>query len=351
MPNNMRAVGTLFVARLFVAKLLVASLFFGCLCATLSCTPASAFPDRPIRLLVSFPPGGSTDAMARMVQPGVERLLGQPLVIENRPGAGGLIAIDAVAKSAPDGYVIGLGGTAALGSNAAFQVTTQQATAQNAPAQQTTTQEVRKDVAPVTGLAGSAFILAAPTSFQGKSVRDLIALAKARPDLSLGHGGNGTLMHLTAEMFNQMAGTKVQLVPYRGIAPVVTDLVGNHVALGIIDPPSGMAQIEAGQIKTIAVSSAKRFPRLPQIPTLAESGLPGFESNGWFGIVAPAGTVPDVIATLNTALVKVLNDPDVVERIRALGAEPMPMTPVEYGAFIRTEIDKWSKVVGAGKPN
>ena len=169
MPNSMRAVGTLFVARLFVANLLVASLFFGCLCATLSGAPASAFPDRPIRLLVSFPPGGSTDAMARMVQPGVEKLLGQPLVIENRPGAGGLIAIDAVAKSAPDGYVIGLGGTAALGSNAAFQVTTQQAPTRDAPAQ-----EMRKDVAPVTGLAGSAFILAAPTSFQGKSVRDLI---------------------------------------------------------------------------------------------------------------------------------------------------------------------------------
>src|SRR5882757_6493048 len=144
MPNNMRAVGTLFVARLFVANLLVASLFFGCLCATLSGAPASAFPDRPIRLLVSFPPGGSTDAMARMVQPGVEKLLGQPLVIENRPGAGGLIAIDAVAKSPPDGHVIGLGGTAALGSNQAFQANAH---------------DVRNDVAPVTGLAGSPFIL------------------------------------------------------------------------------------------------------------------------------------------------------------------------------------------------
>src|SRR4051812_45546602 len=151
MPSIMRAVGTAFVA---------------CLCLGPAGETASAFPDRPIRLLVSFPPGGSTDAMARMVQPGVEKLLGQPLVIENRPGAGGLIAIDAVAKAAPDGYVIGLGGTAALGSNAAFQ-----ASAQNAPAQ-----EVRKDVVPVTGLAGSAFILAAPPSFQGKSVRDVIAL-------------------------------------------------------------------------------------------------------------------------------------------------------------------------------
>jgi len=152
-------------------------------------------------------------------------------------------------------------------------------------------------------------------------------------------------------MFNQMAGTRLALVPYRGIAPVVSDLVGGHVALGIIDPPSGMSQIEAGQLKTIAVTSAKRFPRLPQIPTVAESGLPGFESNGWFGIVAPAATPAAVITTLNTALVKVLSEPDVVERIRALGAEPMPMTSADYGTFIRTEIDKWLKVVAAGKPN
>ncbi len=158
---------------------------------------ASAFPDKPIRLLVSFPPGGSTDAMARIVQPGVEKLLGQPLVIENRPGAGGLIAIDAVAKSAPDGYVIGLGGTAALGSNHGISGETHY--------------DVRKDVAPVTGLAGSPFILAAPPSFQGKSLRDVIALAKAQGDkLTIGHGGNGTLMHLTAELFNQMAGTKAR---------------------------------------------------------------------------------------------------------------------------------------------
>jgi tripartite-type tricarboxylate transporter receptor subunit TctC len=298
---------------------------------------AAAYPERPIHLIVSFPPGGSSDAMARIVQPGLERLLRQTIIIENRAGAGGMLAIDLVAKAAPDGYVVGLGGAGALGTNLALQ--------EKMP------YDPRKDVAPVTGLAGSPFILAAAPSFQGASLRDVITQAKTLGEkLSIGHGGNGTLMHLTAEMFNQMAGTKVQLVPYRGIAPVVTDLAGNHVALGIIDPPSGMAQIEAGQIRTIAISSAKRFPRLPQIPTFAESGLPDFESNGWFGIVAPAGTPSDVVATLNTALVKVLKEPDVVERIRALGAEPMPMTPTEYGAFIRTEIDKWSKVVG-GKPN
>src|SRR5215475_9965204 len=317
----------------------IVTVIVACLCAAVGNSPAlSAYPERPIRLIVSFPPGGSSDAMARIVQPGLERLLGQPIVIENRAGAGGMIAIEAVAKSAPDGYLIGLGGAGALGTNLALQ--------------EKMSYDPRKDIAPVTGLAGSPFILGAAPSFPGASLRDVIAQAKASANkLAIGHGGNGTLMHLTAELFNQMAGTRVALVPYRGIAPVVTDLVGNHVALGIIDPPSGMAQIEAKQLKTIAVSSAKRFARLPQIPTFAESGLPGFESNGWFGIVAPAATPPDVIATLNTALVKVLNEPDIVERIRALGAEPMPMMPAEYGAFITTEIDKWLKVVGAGKPN
>jgi tripartite-type tricarboxylate transporter receptor subunit TctC len=293
---------------------------------------ASAFPDRPIRLLVSFPPGGSTDAMARIVQQGVESLLGQPLVIENRPGAGGLLAIDAVAKSSPDGYVIGLGGTAALGSSVGFQASAQ---------------DVRRDLAPVTGLAASPFILAAPASFHGKSVADVIAQARTQGNrLTLGHGGNGTLMHLTAEMFNQMAGTRLALVPYRGMAPVVTDLIGGHVAFGIIDPPSGLSAIEAGKITPVAVTSIARSDRLPHVPTIAESGVPGFESNGAFGIVAPAGTPADVIGRLNAAFVRVLHDPDVVRRIRDLGAEPLPMTPAEFGAFVEAETRKWLKVAG-----
>jgi tripartite-type tricarboxylate transporter receptor subunit TctC len=250
-----------------------------------------------------------------------------------------LIAIDAVAKSTPDGYVIGLGGAAALASNKAFQADAD---------------DVRKDVAPVTGLAGSPFILVAPTTFQGKSVRDVIALANAQGNkVTLGHGGNGTLMHLTAEMFNQMAGTKLALVPYRGMAPVVTDLIGSHVAFGIIDPPSGMSAIEAGKIKAVAVTSIKRIPRLPDTPTIAESGLPDFESNGSFGIVAPAGTPADVIARLNEAFVTVLNDPDIVKRIRELGAEPLPMSPADFGAFVQAEASKWLKVISAAntKPN
>jgi tripartite-type tricarboxylate transporter receptor subunit TctC len=308
------------------------------LCAVVPIRTSAAYPDRPIRLLISFPAGGSTDAIARLVQPHVEKLLGQPVVIENRPGAAGLIAIEAVAKSPPDGHVIGLGGTAALGSNHGFQAKA--------------SYEPRKDVVPVTGLAGSPFILAASPSFQGKSLRDVIALAKVQGDkLTIGHGGNGTLMHLTAQLFNQMAGINAGLVPYRGMAPVVTDLIGSHVTLGIIDPPSGMSAIEAGKIRPVAMTSAKRFPRLADVPTFAESGLPGFESNGSFGVVVPAGTPPSVIARLNDAFVRVLKDPEVVKRIHKLGGEPMPMTPDAFAAFIKDEVSKWLKVAASTQSN
>src|SRR6202008_2543440 len=193
-----------------------------------------------------------------------------------------------------------------------------------------------------TVLSASPFILAASPSLPAKSLPEVIALAK-RDKLTIGHGGNGTLMHLTTEMFNQMAGIKLPLIPYRGIAPVATDLVGGHVALRIVDPPSAVAAIEGGQIKAIAISSAARFPRLKDVPTFAEQGLPDFESVGWFGIIAPARTPPAVVARLNSALVAELKEPSVVERIRALGAEPMPQPPEQFSAFIVHEIDKWTK--------
>jgi len=291
-----------------------------------------AWPDRPIRMLISFPPGGSSDAIGRIMQPGLEKRLGQPIVLENRPGAGGMIAVEAVARAAPDGYTIGLGGAGALGGNVALG--------------EKMSYDPRTDLAHVTVLSGSPFILAAAPSLAVKSLPDVIALAK-REKLAIGHGGNGTLMHLTAEMFNQMAGIKLPMVPYRGIAPVVTDLIGGHVALGIVDPPSAVAAIESGKVKAIAISSATRFPRLKDIPTFAEQGLPDFESNGWFGIIAPARTPSEVVARLNAALVAELKEPSVVERIRALGAEPMPQTPEEFSAFIVREIAKWTKVVAA----
>jgi tripartite-type tricarboxylate transporter receptor subunit TctC len=198
---------------------------------------------------------------------------------------------------------------------------------------------------PVTGLASSPFLLAAAPALKGKSLQDILAMAKQQDSkLAIGHGGNGTMMHLTSEMLNQMANVKIDLVPYRGMSPVVNDLIGGHIMLGVVDPPSAMSAIEGGLVTVIAVSSTKRYARLPNIPTFVESGVPGFESTGWFGIVAPAGTPAEVIEKLNSAFAKALADPAVVERIRALGSEPMPMSPAEFAAFIGSETAKWAKV-------
>jgi len=297
---------------------------------------SNLYPERPIRLVVGFPAGGSSDAIARIVQPYVEKQLGQAVIVENRPGAGGAIAIGMVAKAPPDGYLIGVGGAAGLGVSLAVQ--------------ESVTYDARKDLAPITGLASVPFILAASNALRGKTLRDIVAMARQPNQLAIGHGGNGTLMHLTSEMFNQMAGTTIELVPYRGMAPVVTDLIGGHMPLGVIDPPSAMTAIEGGLITPIAVSSAHRYPRLPEIPTVAEEGIPGFEATGWFGLVAPAGTPDDVIDKINAAFVAALKDPAIVDRIHALGSDPMPMAPAEFSRFIEREATKWEAVSAkAGK--
>lgn len=297
---------------------------------------AGPYPERAIRLVVGFPAGGSSDAIARIVQPDVEKQLGQTLIIENRPGAGGALAMGVVAKAPPDGYLIGLGGAAGLGVSLGVQ--------------ENMTYDARKDLAPVTGLASVPFILAASNSLQGKTLRDIIAMAKQPNKLALGHGGNGTLMHLASEMFNQMADTRLELVSYRGMAPVVTDLIGGHMPLGVVDPPSAKTAIEGGLITPIAVTSARRYPGLPDTPTFAEQGLSGFEAIGWFGIVAPAGTPGDVVAKINSAFVTALSDPSIVERIRGLGSDPMPMAPDEFSRFIESEAKKWETVAArAGK--
>jgi tripartite-type tricarboxylate transporter receptor subunit TctC len=295
-------------------------------------TEGAPYPTRPIRLIVTFPPGGSTDTMARALQPALEKALGQPIVIENRPGAGGVIGVDAVAKAAPDGYVIGVGAAGALAVNVSLN--------EKLPYDPFT------DLAPISGLSQSPFILAAPLSFAGNSIADVVALAHERPgSLSIGHGGNGTAMHLTAQLFNHMAGIDLTLVPYRGTGPVTQDVLAGHIPLGITDTPSALAQIQAKQIKALAISSRRRFAALPGVPTFDESGLPGYESIGWFGFVAPAGTPPDVVARLNQVIVAALAEADVRDRIHTLGAEPMPGTPEEFGRFIHAEYEKWAKVV------
>jgi tripartite-type tricarboxylate transporter receptor subunit TctC len=293
---------------------------------------AQTYPSRPIRLIVTFPPGGSTDTMARALQPSLEKSLGQPIVIENRGGAGGSIGADAIAKSAPDGYTFGIAGLGALAVDVILN--------DKLP------YDPFRDIAPISGLIQSPFILAAPLSFSGNSIADVIALAKAKPgSLSIGHGGNGTAMHLSAQLFNHMAGLELPLVPYRGTGPVTQDVLAGHISLGITDPPSALAQIEGKRIKALAISTRARFFALPDVPTFAESGLAGYESMGWFGFVTPSGTPPEIIARLNGAIVAALRDPAMIERIHQLGAEPMPGTPEEFARFIRSEYDKWGKVI------
>jgi tripartite-type tricarboxylate transporter receptor subunit TctC len=297
-----------------------------------SAAAQGTYPNRPIKWIVSFPPGGSTDVVARAMQPSLEKRLGQPVVIENRGGAGGNLGVDAVAKSTPDGYSIGFAAAGALAVNPSL--------VEKMP------YDVGKDLMPITLVGTSPFILVATPKFEGTSLKEVIAAAKAKPgELSIGHGGNGTAMHLTAALLNQMGGVSTTLVPYRGSGPVTADVVAGHIPLGITDGPSAIGQIKGGAVKAIAVTSLQRTPSLPDIPTFDELGLKGYESIGWYGVIAPAGTPPDIIKKLNEAFVETLKEPDVVERIRSVGAEPAPMTPEQFSAFIRNETAKWSDVI------
>jgi tripartite-type tricarboxylate transporter receptor subunit TctC len=301
---------------------------------------AQTYPSKPIRFIVPFPAGGSTDAVARAMQPALEKILGQPVVVENRAGAGGLLGVDAIAKAAPDGYTIGIAGAGALGVNIGERMKRPY--------------DPAKDLAPISKAAGSPFVLVAPPTLNANSLRDVIKLAKAEPGrLSIGHGGNGTAMQLTALMLVSMADVKINLVPYRGTAPAVADAIAGHVQLAIADPPPSMGAISEGKLKALAVSSKTRFSVFPDIPTFDEQGLKDFEVSGWFGIAAPGATPRAIVMKLNAAVVAALNDPEVARRIRTIGMEPAPMTPEQFSAFVDGEIAKAEKlqVTGDDKPN
>jgi tripartite-type tricarboxylate transporter receptor subunit TctC len=307
--------------------------------AALLCLPllrldiAHAYPDQPIKIIVTFPPGGSADIVIRALQPPVAADLQQPIVIENRSGAGGNIGIAAVAQAAPDGYTLGVAAAGVLTVNPYLN----RAAMPFDPI---------KDLAPVTLLAQIPFVLVASQASKLASVGDVIAAAKAHPDqLSIGHGGNGTAMHLTSALFAQKANVRIQLVAYRGTAPATVDVLAGHIPLAVLDIPASQQLIRDGKLKALGVSAARRVAFLPDVPPLSEAGLSGFESVGWFGLVAPAGTPPDVVGRLNAAFVKALNDPAAVEKIRGLGAEPAPSSADDFAQFIRSESVKWGKLI------
>ncbi len=306
---------------------LIAALILGT-----SATRAQTYPSRPITIIVTFPPGGSADIVARALDAKVSAALGQSFIIDNRPGAGGNIGINAVAKSAPDGYTIGIAAAGVLAVNPHLN--------------RAMPFDPQKDLAPITMLAEIPFVLVANPGTSLGSVADIQAMAKKGSDkLSIGHGGNGTAMHLTAALFTQKAGVSIPFVAYRGTAPATTDVLGGHISLAVLDIPASLQLIRDGKLKAIGVSAAKRVPFLPEVATLAESGLDGYESVGWFGLVAPAGTPPDIIGRLNSAFVKALEDPTVVEKIKSLGADATSSTPDAFARFIRSESDKWGKVI------
>jgi tripartite-type tricarboxylate transporter receptor subunit TctC len=308
----------------------------GALVASLSLSAvdtANAYPDQPIKIIVTFPPGGSADIVIRALQPALSEALRQPIVIENRAGAGGNIGIGAVAQAAPDGYTLGVAAAGVLTVNPHLN-------------RAAMSFDPIKDLAPVTLLAEIPFVLVSSQQSAIVSVADLIAKAKAQPQgLSIGHGGNGTAMHLTSALLAQKAGIAIQLIAYRGTAPATTDVLAGHIPLAVLDIPASKPLIGGGKLKALGVSAAKRVVFLPDVPTLAEQGVSEFDSVGWFGIVAPAGTPADVIATLNAAFVKALSDPGAIEKIRVLGAEPKPTSAEAFAKFIQSESVKWGQLI------
>ena len=290
------------------------------------------YPTKPIRFIVTFPPGGSSDLIARALAAVLSERLRQQVLVENRPGAGGNIGMDAVAKSAPDGYTMGLGAAGALAANVSLYPKMPY--------------DPVKDLAPVSNVAFVPFFLVAKTALPANDLRELVALASAKPgQLMLGHGGNGTAMHLSGELFKLMAKVQLTNVPYKGSGPAAIDAVSGQLDLAVVDVASAINQVKAGRLKAIAVTSAKRVSVAPDVPTLAEAGLAGYEATGWFGVVMPAGTSPEIIGRMNNELVTALKRQDIRERVIAAGAEPSPSTPQEFGALIRDEIAKWAQVV------
>jgi tripartite-type tricarboxylate transporter receptor subunit TctC len=295
---------------------------------------AQTYPSKPIKLIVPFPPGGTTDILARAVGAELNKVWGQPVVIENRPGAGGNIGSDAVAKSPPDGYTLVMGTVGTHGINPGLYPKMPY--------------DAVKDFAPVTLVASVPNLLVVHPSVPAKSVKEIIDLAKAQPGkLTFASSGNGTSIHLAGELFKTMTGIEMVHVPYKGSAPAVTDLLGGQVQMMFDNMPSALPHVKAGKLRGIAVTSAKRSPAVPDLPTIAETGLTGYEASSWFGVLAPAGTPKDVIAKLNEAIVKALGTPDMQEKLSSQGAQPIGNSPAEFAAHIQAEIAKWAKVVKA----
>ena len=295
---------------------------------------AQNYPSRPVRFVVPYAPGGSTDTLARTIGITLTGHLGQQVVVDNRPGANGDIGMSIVAKAPPDGYTIVLGYIANLGIGPALYAKMPY--------------DPVKDFASITQVAGASNIVVVHPSLPAKSLKELIAYGKANPQkISFATSGVASIGHLTGELLNGMAGISMVHVPYKGSGQAITDLVGGHIKMMISGMASTLPHVRTGKLVGIATTGIKRTPATPEIPTIAESGFPGFEASSWFGVLAPAGTPRTVVMRLNADIRKTLQDPAVEKRLANIGFEIVSGTPEQFTAYIKSEIVKWTKVVKA----
>jgi tripartite-type tricarboxylate transporter receptor subunit TctC len=306
-------------------------LFLGACVATFSAA-ASEYPDRPVRLVVPFPAGGGADTLARIIMPRVAQALGAPIVIDNRPGAGGNVGAEIVARAAPDGYTLfyGTNGTHAINQSLYTQLRFDPA----------------RDFAPISRMTVIAAMLVVNPDFPATSVEELIQYAKAHPGaVNFASAGNGTTSHLAGELFRTMAGIDIVHIPYRGGALAMTDVVGGQVQMMIDVMPNAYPLVQGRKVRGLAVTTARRFPAAADFPTIAASGVPGYDVSAWDAIFAPAGTPTQVIDRVNAAVRRALEDPEVAESLLRHGAQAVPGTPDELARHVAAETDKWAKVV------
>ena len=308
------------------------------LAAALAALPMAAFaqgyPSKPIRFVVPYPPGGPLDTIARLLGQKVSEGVKQPVIVENKPGAGGNIGADFVAKSLADGHTILMGAVATHAINPTLYAKIPY--------------DPVRDFAPITQVASTPNVLVVNPSLPVSSVAELITHAKANPGkLNFGSGSTGSAGHLAGELFNSLAGVQMTHIPYKGAAPAMQDLIGGQIHLMFDNLASSLTQVRAGRVKALAVTTAKRSSLAPELPTVAESGLAGFDISTWFGIFAPAGTPREAITRLHTEFTRALAAPDVREKMLNMGAEPVGNSPAEFAAFIRVEAEKYARVIKA----
>jgi tripartite-type tricarboxylate transporter receptor subunit TctC len=291
---------------------------------------AQGWPAKPLRYIVPFPPGAFNDTLARIMSAELPKALGQPVLVENRPGGNTIIGTEAAAKSPPDGYTL-------FGAALPFAVI---------QSLYKTSFDVTKDFVPITLAGTTPNLLVANPNVPANTVRELIALAKANPGgLNYASTGNGTSNHLSFELFKSMTQTQVTHVPYKGSAPAVTDLIAGQVQVMFDNTPNVLPHVKAGKLKALAVSSKKRSAFAPEVPTVDESGVPGYDVTVWFGILAPAGTPKEIVARLNTEMVKVMRTPEVTDRFNKSGVDVVASSSEEFSVFLKSEVARWAKVV------